>query len=197
MVLQARADAGQFVHHRNAEIAQQAGRPDARELQQMRPESRGYVRARSADPNEPPAIQPNYLADEVDRRSIVDGLRWARRLLASPALEPYRGPETLPGSAVRSEDELLAYARAKGATVYHAIGTCRMGTDLEAVVGPDLRVRGLEGLRVVDASVMPTMVSANTNAATLMIAEKASDLIRNAACAGAGLPASGAGTEAS
>ncbi len=164
---------------------------------QMRPESRGHVRARSADPDEAPAIQPNYLADEIDRRSIVDGMRWGRRMLASPALEPYRGPETLPGPAARSDDELLAYARAKGATVYHAIGTCRMGTDPEAVVGPDLRVRGLEGLRVVDASVMPTMVSANTNAATLMIAEKASDLIRDVARAGAGHPVSGAGTEAS
>ncbi|MEQ8817509.1 MAG: choline dehydrogenase [Thalassobaculum sp.] len=147
---------------------------------QMRPESRGHVRARSADPDQPPAIQPNYLADETDRRAIVDGLRWGRRLLASPALEPYRGPETLPGPAARSDDELLAYARAKGATVYHAIGTCRMGADPDAVVGPDLRVRGLEGLRVVDASVMPTMVSANTNAATLMIAEKAADMIREA-----------------
>jgi choline dehydrogenase len=144
---------------------------------QMRPDSRGYVRARSADPDAAPAIQPNYLSAESDREAVVDGLRWARRLLASSALEPYRGPETLPGPHVQSNSELLGYARAKGATVYHAIGTCRMGSDPGAVVSPDLRLNGLSGIRVVDASVMPTMVSANTNAATLMIAEKAADLI--------------------
>lgn len=145
---------------------------------QMRPESRGYVRARSADPDVAPAIQPNYLSAETDRQAAVAGLRWCRRLLASEALSGYRGPETLPGPALTSDDELLAYARARGATVYHAVGTCRMGSDPGAVVAPDLRVRGLAGLRVADASVMPAMVSANTNAATLMIAEKASDLIR-------------------
>jgi len=145
---------------------------------QMRPESRGHVRAVSADPDAAPVIQPNYLTAETDRRAAVDGLKWARRLLASDALAGYRGPEALPGDGVRGDDELLAYARARGATVYHAIGTCRMGTDPMAVVGPDLALRGLAGLRVVDASVMPTMVSANTNAATLMIAEKAADMIR-------------------
>ena len=144
---------------------------------QMRPESRGSVRARSASPDEAPAIQPNYLSAEADRRAAIDGLRWALRLLASAALAPYRGPETLPGAGAVSDDDLLGYARARGATVYHAVGTCRMGIDPTAVVGPDLRVRGVAGLRVVDASVMPTMVSANTNAATLMIAEKASDMI--------------------
>ena len=140
---------------------------------QMRPESRGYVRARSADPGEPPAIQPNYLQAENDQRAIVDGLRWARRLLAGRALDAYRGPEMLPGPVALSDDELLGYARERGATVYHAVGSCRMGTDPLAVVGSDLRIHGVAGLRVVDASVMPTMVSANTNAATLMIAEKA------------------------
>jgi len=144
---------------------------------QMRPHSRGWVRTRSADPALAPAIQPNYLADEADRRAAIDGLRWARRLLDSAALAPYRGVETTPGPEAQTDDALLAYARARGSTVYHAIGTCRMGVDRTAVVGPDLRVHGLDGLRVVDASVMPAMVSANTNAATLMIAEKASDLI--------------------
>jgi choline dehydrogenase len=144
---------------------------------QMRPESTGWVRARSADPDAPPAIQPNYLATETDRRAAVDGLRWARRLLRTAPLAAYRGPETLPGEAAESDEALLAYARAKGATVYHAAGTCRMGSDPLAVVGPDLRLQGMAGIRVVDASVMPTMVSANTNAATLMIAEKAADLI--------------------
>jgi choline dehydrogenase len=144
---------------------------------QMRPESRGYVRARSPDPTEAPAIQPNYLAASTDRRAAVDGLRWARRLLATEALTPFRGAETVPGEDCRDDDSLLAYARARGSTVYHAVGSCRMGVDPLAVVGPDLVLRGMAGLRVVDASVMPTIVSANTNAATLMVAEKASDLI--------------------
>jgi choline dehydrogenase len=144
---------------------------------QMRPESRGFVRALSPSPDDPPAIQPNYFAAEADRRAAVDGLRWARRLLRTEALAAYRGAETLPGDSCESDDELLAYARIRGSTVYHAVGTCRMGVDPLAVVGPDLTLKGLAGLRVVDASVMPTMVSANTNAATMMIAEKASDLI--------------------
>ena len=147
---------------------------------QMRPHSRGWVRARSPDPAAAPAIQPNYLAEEADRRAAVDGLRWARRLLASAALAPYRGSETVPGPDLQTDDALLAYARARGSTVYHAISTCRMGPDRNAVVGADLRVNGIDGLRVVDASVMPAMVSANTNAATLMIAEKASDMILGA-----------------
>ncbi len=155
---------------------------------QMRPHSRGWVRARSPDPAIAPAIQPNYLADEADRRAAVDGLRWARRLLDSPALAPYRGEETVPGPDVQTDAALLAYARARGSTVYHAISTCRMGSDPNAVVGADLRVHGIEGLRVVDASVMPTMVSANTNAATLMIAEKASDMILGARRDGMAVP---------
>ena len=144
---------------------------------QMRPHSRGWVRARSGDPDAPPAIQPNYLAEAADRRAAVDGLRWARRLLGSAALAPYRGEETVPGAACESDAELLAHAQARGSTVYHAVGTCRMGVGPAAVVSPDLRLHGMDGLRVVDASVMPIMVSANTNAATLMIAEKAADLI--------------------
>jgi choline dehydrogenase len=146
----------------------------------MRPHSRGWVRIRSPDPALAPAIQPNYLADETDRRAAIDGLRWARHLLGSAALAPYRGTETVPGPDIQTDEALLAYARARGSTVYHAIGTCRMGVDRNAVVGPDLRVHGIVGLRVVDASVMPAMVSANTNAATLMIAEKAADLILGA-----------------
>jgi choline dehydrogenase len=144
---------------------------------QMRPESKGFVRARSADPVDAPAIQPNYLSAVADQRAIVEGLRWCRRFLATDALRPYRGPETVPGTDATTDEELLDYARQHGATVYHAVSTCRMGQDPRAVVSFDLKVHGMAGLRVVDASVMPTMPSANTNAATLMIAEKASDLI--------------------
>jgi choline dehydrogenase len=144
---------------------------------QMRPESKGFVRARTADPVDAPAIQPNYLSAVADQRAIVEGLRWCRRFLATDALRPYRGPETVPGTDVTTDEELLDYARQHGATVYHAVSTCRMGQDPRAVVSFDLKVHGMAGLRVVDASVMPTMPSANTNAATLMIAEKASDLI--------------------
>lgn len=144
---------------------------------QMRPNSAGHVRALTPDPYDAPEIQPNYLVDEADQQAVIQGLKWCRKLLSSDALEVYRGPETLPGPDVQKDEDLLAYARSHGATVYHAIGTCRMGVDDGAVVDPQLRVRGVRNLRVVDASVMPTMVSANTNAATMMIAEKASDLI--------------------
>ena len=151
---------------------------------QQRPESAGYVRARSADPREKPAIQPNYLADELDRRCLIGGIKLARRLLRTPELSPYFDAEESPGTAVQSDDEILAYARQRGTTAFHPMGTCRMGPDTEAtaVVDDQLRVHGVVGLRVVDASIMPMMVSANTNASTLMIAEKAADLIR-------GLPA--------
>jgi choline dehydrogenase len=144
---------------------------------QLRPHSKGFVRARTADPNDAPAIQPNYLTAEADQRAIIDGLRWCRRLLDTTPLAPYRGPETLPGVDIITDDALLDYARQQGATVYHAVSTCRMGRDPLAVVSADLKVHGIGGLRVVDASVMPTMPSANTNAATLMIAEKAADLL--------------------
>ncbi len=145
---------------------------------QMRPESKGYVRICSPDPDAPPKIQPNYLAAEADQQAIVQGLRMCRTFLETAPLAPYRNGESLPGADVQTDAELLDYARTKGGTVYHAVSTCRMGTDPMAVVGPDLKVHGLEGLRVVDASVMPTMPSANTNAATLMIAEKAAAMLR-------------------
>lgn len=144
---------------------------------QMRPESRGYVRARSADAHVAPAIQPNYLTAEEDRRAAVAGLRWCRRLLSTRALSQWSDHETRPGPDVEAEEDILAYVRQNGATVYHAIGTCRMGPDSMAVVDERLRVRGLCGLRVIDASIMPAMPSANTNAATLMIAEKGSDMV--------------------
>ncbi len=148
---------------------------------QMRPLSRGYVEAKSNDPREAPAINPRYLSEQTDRRAIIGGLRFVRRLFAAPALAKYCGDEILPGAAVQSDDELLDYARQKGSTVYHATCTCKMGGDQMAVVDDQLRVYGLEGLRVIDASVMPTVTSTNTNAPTIMIAERGADLIRRAA----------------
>ncbi len=147
---------------------------------QHRPESVGYVRARSADPFEDPAIQPNYLADPIDRRVLIAGMKLARRLLRTPALARYFDHETLPGDRAQSDDELLGFARQYGSTSYHLIGTARMGpaSDPTAVVDDQLRVHGMQDLRVVDASIMPTMPSANTYASTMMIAERAADLIR-------------------
>ena len=151
-----------------------------------RPESTGHVRARSTDPFVDPVIQPNYLADPGDRRVTLGGLRLIRRLLATPELAPFVDRETLPGPEVSTDDELLDFARANGSTCYHLIGTARMGpaTDPGAVVGDTLLVHGMEGLRVVDASVMPAMPSANTYATTLMIAERGADLIRGRSAPG-------------
>jgi choline dehydrogenase len=147
---------------------------------QQRPESRGYVRVRSCDPFAPPLIQPNYLAEESDRRVLLAGMKLARRLLKSAPLAPFYEREDFPGDAVQSDAELLAAAKQRGTTTFHPSGTCRMGpsSDRMAVVDDCLRVHGLENLRVIDASIMPTMLSANLNAATLMLADKAADLIR-------------------
>ena len=139
---------------------------------QMRPLSRGYVEARSNRPGDPPAINPRYLSDETDRRAVIGGLRMVRRLFAAPALKKYIVAETLPGAQVQTDDELLDYARQYGSTVFHATCTCKMGHDTMAVVDDRLRVRGLQALRVIDASVMPTVTSTNTNAPTIMVAEK-------------------------
>ena len=144
----------------------------------MRPESRGWVRLRSRDPREAPAIQPNYLATDYDRRIMVEGAKLARRIVKTPSFSRYVLEEYKPGAAVASDAEILQAVRDNGSSGYHPVGTCRMGKDDGAVVDPQLRVRGVEGLRVVDASVMPLLVSGNTNAATFMIAEKAADLIR-------------------
>ncbi len=146
---------------------------------QLRPESRGAVRLHSADPLAAPAIHPNYLATETDRRTMVAGMLLGRRLLARPEMAPYVAAEHAPGEAVRTEAEMLDYIRATGGTIYHPTGTCRMGPDPMAVVDAGLRVRGVDGLMVADASVMPTVVSGNTNAASIMIGEKAADLLRH------------------
>jgi choline dehydrogenase len=147
---------------------------------QHRPESVGHVRARSPDPFQDPVIQPNYLADPMDRRVLIAGMKLARRLLRTSPLAAWFDHESLPGDRVQSDDELLDFAKRYGSTAYHLIGTARMGpaTDPGAVVDDQLRVHGMQGLRVVDASIMPTMPSANTYASTMMIAEKASDMIR-------------------
>jgi choline dehydrogenase len=144
---------------------------------QLRPESRGSLRIRSADPLVPPEIRINYLATEVDRTANVEGLKILRKILQAPALKSYVVEEVDPGIRVATDEELLNYCRARGSTIYHPTSTCRMGSDPLAVVDQRLRLRGIEGLRVVDASVMPDLVSGNTNAAIIMIAEKASEMI--------------------
>ena len=146
-------------------------------LSQLRPESRGWVRIRSADPTAAPAIQYNYLDTEGDRRMMVDGLKNLRGLVNTKPLSSYVVKEEYPGEAVKSDADWLAFCRESGETVYHPTSTCRMGTDAGSVVDPALRVRGLAGLRVIDASVMPSVVSGNTNAATIAVAEKGADLV--------------------
>ncbi|MCU0983872.1 MAG: GMC family oxidoreductase N-terminal domain-containing protein [Acetobacteraceae bacterium] len=150
---------------------------------QHRPESTGWVRARSKDVFEDPEIQPNYLSHPMDRRVHLGGMKLIRRLLQTPELAPFVDRETIPGPQVQSDDELMDFARRNGVTTYHLIGTARMGpeTDPTAVVDDRLRVHGMQGLRVVDASIMPSMTSANTYATTLAIAEKAADIIRGRA----------------
>jgi choline dehydrogenase len=150
---------------------------------QQRPESKGYVRIRSDSPFEQPLIQPNYLAEEHDRRVLLAAMRLARTLLASDPLMPYYDREDIPGPDVKTDDELLGVAKQRGTTTFHPMGTCKMGpaTDPLAVVDDRLRVHGLDALRVIDASIMPTMLSANLNAGTMMIGEKGADFVRGTA----------------
>jgi len=145
---------------------------------QLRPESRGHIRIRTNDPFEPPEIQPNYLATDLDRRTTVAGVKAARAIAASPAMRPLVRREVKPGPEASSDESLLAFCRDDGATIFHPSGTCKMGSDPMAVVDDRLRVRGIERLRVVDCSAMPTLVSGNTNAPAVMMAEKAADMIR-------------------
>jgi len=144
---------------------------------QLRPLSRGYISIKSADPFATPIIQPNYLESEEDRRALREGVKIARDIFAQEAFDPYRGPELMPGAHVRTDDQVDAFIRKTAETIYHPVGSAKMGEDSESVVDSQLRVYGVGGLRVVDASVMPTLVSGNTNAPTIMIAEKASDMI--------------------
>jgi choline dehydrogenase len=144
---------------------------------QLRPESRGFVRIKSADPAAPPAIQPRYLSDPIDRDTVVAGLKLLRGIMEQPAMQHYIAEERVPGPKLTSDADLLAFARSAGTTVFHPTSTCRMGADANAVVDERLRVRGIGNLRVVDASIMPTVVSGNTNAAVVMIAEKGAYMI--------------------
>ena len=145
---------------------------------QLRPFSRGRIAVRSADTREHPAIHPNYLSDERDHPVVIGGIKVARRIAAAPALAPRIVGEHVPGEGFQTDAELLEAARQYSQTIYHPAGTCKMGSDARAVVDARLRVHGLTGLRVVDASIMPEIVSGNTNAPTIMIAEKAADMIR-------------------
>ena len=144
---------------------------------QLRPESRGEIRLGSADPFATPLIDPNYLAADVDRRTMRESLKMVREIVAQKPLDYFRGPEFMPGAKVKTDDEIDAWIRQFAETIYHPVGTCRMGIDAKAVVDPQLRVNGVEGLRVIDASVMPTLIGGNTNAPTIMVAEKAVDMI--------------------
>jgi choline dehydrogenase len=143
----------------------------------LRPESRGYVRIKSADPRDAPAINPNYLSTQKDCETIVAGVAAMRRIFQAPSIARYIAEEIEPGPRCDDDDELLDFIRRRGSTTYHPVGTCRMGQDQKAVVDERLLVRGFTGLRVVDASIMPAVVSGNTNAAAIMIGEKGADMI--------------------
>lgn len=145
-----------------------------------RPQSRGSISLASPDPWQAPRIQANYGAVPADLETIMAGVKLGRAIIQTPAFDPWRGEELTPGAAVRSDADLLSFIRETAETVYHPVGSCKMGVDPLAVVDPQLRVHGVEGLRVVDASIMPELVGGNTNAPVIMIAEKAADLIRAA-----------------
>jgi choline dehydrogenase len=147
-------------------------------LTRLRPQSRGSIILCSPDALEPPAIQPRYLSDESDLQALVEGITLCRKVAQAKAFDPFRGEERYPGPQVQGEAAIADYVRDVALTGDHAAGTCKMGSDGLAVVDAGLRVHGLEALRVVDASIMPTIVSGNTNAPTIMIAEKAADLIK-------------------
>jgi choline dehydrogenase len=153
---------------------------------QLRPESRGTLRIKSADAKTPPAIVSNYLAAEADRRVLLDAMRLNRRIVAEKPFADMIVAEHVPGFEVDDDTALMAFARAKGTTIFHPCGTAKMGSDAQAVVDARLRVHGVSGVRVVDASIMPTLISGNTNAPVIMIAEKASDMILEDARASTG-----------
>lgn len=144
---------------------------------QLRPQSRGFISLKSTNPLDAPLIQPNYLEAEEDRRALREGVKIAREVFAQSAFDAYRGPELMPGAHVRSDEAVDSFIRRTAETIYHPVGTAKMGKDADSVVDPQLNVYGVQGLRVIDASVMPSLISGNTNAPTIMIAEKAADMI--------------------
>ncbi len=144
----------------------------------LRPQSRGYIKLRSRSPVEHPIIQPNYLSSESDLQTLIEGVKLARKILQTSAFENYRGEELLPGITQKSDEEIATYIRATAQTLYHPVGTCKMGQDSTSVVNSQLQVYGIQGLRVVDGSIFPTLISGNTNAPIIAIAEFAADLIR-------------------
>jgi choline dehydrogenase len=145
---------------------------------QCHPQSRGSLRIRSADPLDAPMITPNYLSADIDRKTLVAGIKMLREIYHQPAFRDLWDEEILPGTRAASDEDILGFARRHGGTVFHCVGTCRMGTDRDAVVDPQLRVRGVERLRVIDASIMPTVTSANSNAASIMIGERGAGLLQ-------------------
>jgi choline dehydrogenase len=149
------------------------------------PQSRGRLVLRSTDPTQHPAIHANYLSREADLQTLIEGVKLARDLGQTKAFAPFYQEEIMPGPGVQSDKEIADYLRNNVESIYHPVGACKMGHDDLAVVDEQLRVRGVEGLRVVDASIMPTIVNANTNAPTIMIAEKGADLLRGHSASGA------------
>ena len=144
---------------------------------QLRPQSVGSIHIRSSDPYDMPSIRPNFLSVREDQNCLIEGMKAARHLMGQPALDAYCDFEMSPGPDVETDAQWLDFARSNGQTIYHPVGTCKMGVDSRAVVDPALKVHGLSGLRIVDASIIPQIVSANTEAAVLMVAEKGADLI--------------------
>ena len=147
----------------------------------LHPESRGSITLRSSNPADPPKIQANYLTSEQDLKVLIEGLKRCRQIGQASAFAPYRGPEFLPGKGVQSDEDLAEFLSSRAETLYHPVGTCKMGSDPLAVVDAELRVIGIEGLRVADASVMPSIISGHTNAPSIMIGERASDFVKHSA----------------